>query len=162
MRMRNQWIVVIAVAFATLAVAGNVFAFTRAAVSQAESRRTAETAPWARPGVETTATTEAPHKTANDEAVMADSADDLRDDCSNEDQCADDAKRSDAFSNHGRLVSAGFLRASGYDEIAGPLGHAIREIARPDIESDGPPRSDRAEQNGDKDKNIPPAKGKNR
>jgi len=57
MRMRDQLIVIFAVAVATIAVGANVFAQTQAEDRRAENERVAIAAAWAQPIVPTTATT---------------------------------------------------------------------------------------------------------
>ena len=63
MRMRDQIIVIIAVVFATTAVAVNVFAQTRADDHRAENERVAIAAAWAQPFVPST--TSAPDTTSD-------------------------------------------------------------------------------------------------
>ena len=63
MRMRDQIIVIIAVVFATTAVAVNVFAQTRAEDHRAENERVAIAAAWAQPFVPST--TSAPDTTSD-------------------------------------------------------------------------------------------------
>ena len=71
--------------------------------------------------------------------------------------------------NHGQMVSS-YVHSLGCEEgLDGPRGSYIRQIAKPNIDEDGPPRSDRAEGNKDtppgqdkdeKDKDTPPGQDK--
>jgi hypothetical protein len=159
MRMRQQLIVVFAVVFATVAVGMNVYASTRA---DQRSQELALEMPVAsvldrgvfdtpRPADPSDDSTPPNHSNANHSNAPDDSRA-LSDVCPG---LTDDAA-DPAFSNHGRDVSA-FAAHIGYrDCVDGPPGALVREKARPEIERERPPRSDRAEERSSNDDKAPP------
>ncbi len=158
MRMRQQLIIVVAVVFATVAVGVNAFAAMRAADRHAQQlEQVIPVGSILDRGVfDTPPSYESPddsppsaHRTA------------LGDPCAPSDVCRDNDGNADELdvSNHGRDVSAfaahfGFI--VGED---GPPGALVREVARPDIDADGLPRSERAEERSKND-NSPPGQTK--
>jgi len=144
MRMRQQLIIAVAVVFATVAVGVNVFAATRAADLHAQQLdRVIPVASVLDHGVfEMPSPAPSAEDSPHPAAPITPS-----DPCNHSDVCrdhSDDVPGPD-LSNHGRTVSA-FAAHIGYlDGVDGPPGALVREIARPDIDADGPPRSDRAE-----------------
>ncbi|MEA3502480.1 MAG: hypothetical protein U9R47_06870 [Actinomycetota bacterium] len=175
MRMHNQMVVAIAVVFATVVVVATSYASTRTAMDrydQLASRPPLQnltiattttdttegpsiTAPPPRPE-QATAGTDRPGTPGTPETTSQDVPDcDL--------DLLDDADKS----NHGRLVSACIAQLREAGDFDGPPGAVIRDIARPDIENDGPPRSEQAEENnssGDKseDRATPPGQAKDK
>lgn len=171
MRMRQQLIIVVAVVFATVAVGVNVFASTRGAEQRAEKLAV-----------------EVPVASVLDRGVfdnrpLADPVDDteeLNDPCSKPGSCQggqpDDEEGTVSTHpyNHGLIVS-GYAKHIGYDEVAGPPGLMVRNIARLNGDKDGrhplgldkddkqPPGLDRSDQQPpgqDKDDKQPPGKNK--
>lgn len=165
MRVRNQVIVVVAVFVAVLALAANVLAYTRAVEQHAENRRIAAEAAWAEPFVipRTTSTSGSflPAATESDDPsgqAPAESPAEPSDGDAHEPQRGDKDEKCDKSTetsreprNHGCEVSSIASDPDFKDGIDGPPGAVISEIARPDVQNDGPPRSDRAEENQDKD-----------
>ncbi|MEN8113199.1 MAG: hypothetical protein ABFS21_02325 [Actinomycetota bacterium] len=137
MRFRSKLLLTIAAVFATVAVASNVFAVTRA---HQERSRASETplvfAPVPIPDpVETDPSSTSRSGFSEPSSVVP---------CGQRGACSDGPPDKE-LTNHGREVRA-FIHEMGYAEgIDGPLGAIIRTIARPD----GPPRSDRAQENLD-------------
>ena len=79
--------------------------------------------------------------------------------------CDVDQLNAEDLSNHGSLVSACVAQLKADGDFEGPLGQIVRDIARPDIENDGPPRSDQGEEHSSndkesKDKATPPGQNK--
>jgi hypothetical protein len=154
MRMRQQLIVVMAVVFATVAVGMNVYASTRA---DERSQELALEMPVAsildrgvfdtpRPADPSDDSTPPSHSNAPDDSRA------LADVCPGQ---TDDATDPD-LKNHGGEVS-GFAAHIGYRVcVDGPPGALVREVARPEIERDRPPRSDRAEERSNNDDKTPP------
>jgi len=165
MRMRDQLIIIIAVAVATIAVAANVFAQTRAADQRVEMEQEGLNAAWSYPVVEATRSTST--TPANDADAptprSADGENDARASCSDEEPCTIEEVLDRDFRNHGQMVAA-YVRALGFEEgLDGPRGSYVRQIAKPDIDNDGPPRSDRAAENqSEKDKDTPPGQDKDK
>jgi hypothetical protein len=154
MRIRQQLIVVVAVVFATVAVGMNVYASTRA---DQRSQELALEMPVAsvldrgvfdtpRPADPSDDSTPPNHSNAPDDSrALSDVCPGLTDDAADP-----------AFSNHGRDVSA-FAAHIGYrDCVDGPPGALVREKARPEIERERPPRSDRGEERSNNDDKTPP------
>ena len=163
MRMRDQLVVIIAVAVATIAVAGNVFAQTHAANLRVAMEHEGLEVAWSYPVMDASTSTvpASPDEDGDDRsdrpAASTASADSPAA-CTDEDPCTVEDVLEREFRNHGQMVSShiyflGF--AEGWD---GPRGSYVREIAKPNIEEDGPPRADRAEEN--KDKDTPPGQDK--
>ncbi len=176
MRMRDQLIVVIAVAVATIAVAANVFAQTRAADQRVEMEQEGLAAAWSYPDMNATTSTNPAEETDTrsgetpdgDDADHTDQtetsmpSDDAAAPCADEASCTIEEVLDHDFRNHGQMVSA-YIRALGFEEgLDGPRGSYVRQIAKPDIDNDGPPRSDRAAENQDKDKDTPPGQDKDK
>ena len=161
MRMRDQLVVVIALAVAIIAVAGNVFAQTRAADQRAEIEREGINAAWSYPVMDATASVsrDAEASAAEDEGTR--STDSSAEPCSDAEPCTIEDVLDHDFRNHGQMVSA-YVHALGFEEgLDGPRGSFVRQIAKPDIENDGPPRSDRAAENqAKKDNDTPPGQDK--
>jgi hypothetical protein len=177
MRMRDQLIVITAVVVATIAVAANVLAQTRAADRRAEIAQVGLAAAWSYPVVDIPTSTapaqsdSEPSQRRGDGHSEIEFADptgasvDSATSCSGKRRCASEEGSNDGtneepprvFMNHGRAVSA-YVHSLGFEEgVDGPRGAYVRQTARPDIESEGPPRSDRAEENQDsKDEKTPP------
>jgi hypothetical protein len=163
-RARSQAIVVVAVFVATIAVAANVFAHTFAAEQYAEGNRIAAEAAWAQPLASSTTTTQAATPPESDtgatstpltgEPSTEPSDDGASEPAGSDNKCKDREEDSDDFRNHGCEVSSFASDPDFKDGIEGPPGAVISEIARPDVQSDGPPRADRAEEN--RDRNVPP------
>ena len=154
MRMRQQLIIVVAVVFATVAVGVNVYAATRAADRQAQQlERVMPVASILDRGVVDTP----PSDDSPDESPPSAHRTAPGDPCAPSDMCSDNDGNADELdvSNHGRDVSdfaahIGFI--VGED---GPPGALVREVARPDIDADGPPRSEPAEERSKNDKTPP-------
>jgi hypothetical protein len=152
MRLHERILVTAAVVFATTAVAANVFAQTRANDERAR--------------LATTTMTFAPIPDGSDAGLAPSSGRDADLDASliaepTEDEAAGPgAPPWKEQSNHGLTVRAYILGELNFVEgVDGPPGAVIREIARPDVEEDGPPRSDQAEANLDaKVKKDPPGR----
>lgn len=156
MRMRQQLIVVVAVVFATVAVGMNVYASTRADERSQELAREMPVASVLdrgvfdspRPADPSDESTPPSHASApNDSRALSDVCPGLSGDAADP-----------ALSNHGRGVSA-FAAHIGYrDCVDGPPGALVREEAqaRPEIERNRPPRSDRAEERSNNDDKTPP------
>ena len=176
MRMRDQLVVVIAVAVATIAVAGNVFAQTRAADQRAQMEQEGLAAAWSYPVMDTTTSTNPVDETVTRSSETSDGdggdrtsltetstpSDDAATPCSDEGPCTIEEVLDHDFRNHGQMVSA-YVHALGFEEgLDGPRGSYVRQIAKPDIDADGPPRSDRAAENQDKDKDTPPGLDKDK
>ena len=173
MRMRDQLIVIVAVTVATVAVAGNVLAQTRAANQRIALEQAGLAAAWSYPLMDATTSQQpadsesAPARRHAEEVDGTDSAgqsetpDDPAIPCSGQRQCASGDETARGYVNHGRTVSA-YVHSLGFEEgVDGPRGAYVRQIARPDIENDGPPRSERAEENQDKkDETAPPGQDK--
>ena len=171
MRMRDQLVVIVAVAVATIAVAANVFAQTHAANQRVEMEREGLAAAWSYPVMDTTTSTNPIEETDTPSRETSDGddgdhkgqtetwtpSDDAVAPCSDEAPCTIEEVLDHDFRNHGQMVSA-YVRALGFEEgLDGPWGSSVRQIAKPDIDSDGPPRSDRALENQDKnDDRVPP------
>jgi hypothetical protein len=157
-RPRSQAIVVVAVFVATIAVAANVLAHTHAAEQYAEGNRIAAEAAWAQPLVwpTTTLQTSEPSTPPTGEPSFESSDDSASEPAGPDGKCKDREEDSDDFRNHGCEVSSFASDPEFKEGIEGPPGAVISEIARPDVQSDGPPRSDRAEEN--RDQNAPPAR----
>jgi hypothetical protein len=165
MRVRNEVIVVVAVFVAVLALAANALAHTRAVEQHAENTRIAAAAAWAEPFVvpTTTSTSEAsiPARSESDgplgEASTESSAEPSDDDAQElqrrdkDEKCDKSEETSEEPRNHGCEVSSFASDPDSKDGIKGPPGAEISEIARPEGQDDGPPRSDRAEENQDRD-----------
>ncbi len=155
MRMRQQLIVVVAVVFATVAVGMNVYASTRADQRSQELAREMPVASVLSRGVFDTPRPADP----SDDSTPPNHSNAPDDPCAQSDPCRGhsiDAPDPD-FPNHGREVS--FAVHLGYlDGVDGPLGALVRvrDVARPDIGADGPPRSDRAEERSSNDDKTPP------
>ncbi|MCL1693872.1 MAG: hypothetical protein M3096_09325 [Actinomycetia bacterium] len=158
MRMRQQLIIVVAVVFATVAVGVNVFAATRAADQHA--RQLEQTMPVASildHGVfETPPLADPP-----DDSAPPTNSDAPNNPCGSSDTCRDNNGNAYglAFSNHGREISAFVAHIGFVVGEDGPRGGIVSGEARPDIEADGPPRSDRAEERSSND-NAPPGQAK--
>jgi hypothetical protein len=158
MRMRQQLIIVVAVVFATVAVGVNVYAATRAADQR--SRQLEQTMPVASildHGVfETPPLADPP-----DDSAPPGNSNDPDDPCGSPDTCRDSQGNAYGltFSNHGREMSA-FAAHIGFvvGEDGPPRGLVHRE-ARSNIEADGSPRSDRADERSSSD-NAPPGQAK--
>ena len=176
MRMRDQLVVVIAVAIATIAVAVNVFAQTRAADQRIAMEQEGLAAAWSYPVMDTTTSTDPVDETDTRSGESSDGdggdrtsrtetstpSDDAEAPCADETSCTIEEVLDHDFRNHGQMVSA-YIRALGFEEgLDGPLGSYVRQIAKPDIDNDGPPRSDRAAENQDKDKDTPPGQDKDK
>ncbi len=176
MRMRDQLVVVIAVAVATIAVAANVFAQTRAADQRVQMGQEGLAAAWSYPVMDTTTSTNPAEETdrPNRETSDGDDGDDTGQTetstptdqaaapCSDEAPCTIEEVLDHDFRNHGQMVSA-YVHALGFEEgLDGPRGSYVRQIAKPDIDNDGPPRSDRAVENQDTDKDTPPGQDKDK
>ena len=182
MRMRDQLVVIIAVAVATVAVAANVFAQTQASDQRVAMEHAGLEAAWSYPVMEatvattTTSTSAAAVPTSSEEdddhgdrPGAATSSDDSRAPCSDEDPCTVQELLDRDFRNHGQMVSS-YVDSLGLVEgLDGPMGFYIRQIAKPNIDEDGPPRADRAEENKDTppgqdkdetDKDTPPGQDK--
>ncbi|MEN8233509.1 MAG: hypothetical protein ABFR89_01120 [Actinomycetota bacterium] len=142
MRLRRELVVLTAVVFATIAVAANVFAVTRAHEEQARlSTTTMVFAPI--PGYETTdlPAAERPNDDDGDRA--------------------DGAPRGKAPANHGQAVRAFLLELHSMEALDGPPGALIRTIAKPDGRAaDDPPRSARAQENLDAKEKDPPGRSR--
>jgi hypothetical protein len=166
MRMRDQLVVVVAVTVATVAVAANVFAQTRAADQRVEMEQAGLAADWSYPVVDiTTLPTRAdPDDIPGGEYSGGDGeGTESRETapCTKDSPCTIEEVLEQDFRNHGQMVSA-YVRALGFEEgVDGPRGSYVRQIARPDIDDDGPPRSDQAAAN-QKDKDTPPGQDKDR
>ena len=152
--MRQQLIIVVAVVFATVAVGVNVFASTRGA-EQRDQRLAAEI----------------PVASVLDRGVFDNrpvddpvgDIEELNDPCSEPGSCQGsqpDDEEGTAIThpeNHGLIVS-GYAKHIGYDDVAGPPGFVVRDIARLNGDRDGkhplglnkddkqPPGLDRADQ----------------
>lgn len=145
MRMRQQLIIVVALVFATVAVGVNVYAATRAADRHAlQIDQTMPVASVLDRGV----VESPPPANSSDEPPSAANAVAPDDPCESSEACHGAARNAPglAFSNHGRSVSAYAKHIGFVDGEDGPPGASVRDIARPDIKADGPPRSDRAEE----------------
>ena len=154
MRMRQQLIVVVAVVFATVAVGMNVYASTRADQRSQELAREMPVASVLDRGVFDSPRPADP----SDESTPPSHASAPNDSRAQSDVCPgqiDDATDPD-FKNHGGEVSD-FAAHIGYRVCEdGPPGARVREVARPEIERDRPPRSDRAEERSNNDDKTPP------
>ena len=144
--MRDQIIVIIAVAFATTAVAVNVFAQTRAEDHRAENERIAVAAAWAQPFVPST--TSAPDTTS------------------------DSTDESDTTASADNGVST----APGQNKVddCTPPGQFVRDQVGRDVEKNDPPGQDRdmcvppgldkdtppGQVDRDEEKNTPPGQDK--
>ena len=166
MRMRDQLVVVIAVAVATIAVAANVFAQTRAADQRVQMGQEGLAAAWSYPVMDNTTSTNPAEETDRPNRGTSDGddgddtgqtetstpTDQAAAPCSDEAPCTIEEVLDHDFRNHGQMVSA-YVHALGFEEgLDGPRGSFVRQIAKPDKENDGPPRSAQAVENqGDKD-----------
>ena len=154
MRMRQQLIIVVAVVFATVAVGVNVYAATRSANRQAQ--RLEQVMPVAsildRGVVDTP-----PFDDSPDESPPSAHHTAPGDPCASSDVCRGNDGTADELdvSNHGRDVSAFAAHIGFIVGEDGPPGALVRKVARPDIDSDGPPRSQRAEERSENDKTPP-------
>ena len=156
MRMRQQLIVVVAVVFATVAVGMNVYASTRTDQRSQELAREMPVASVLDRGVfDSPRPADPSHdSTPPNHASAPDDPRAQSDVCSGQ---TDDATDPD-FKNHGGEVSD-FAAHIGYLICEdGPPGASVREKAqaRPEIERERPPRSDRAEERSNNDDKTPP------
>lgn len=183
-RMREQLVVVIAIAVATIAVAANVFAQTRAANQRIEMEREGVNAAWSYPVMDATASMRrvaeaegsAVQSTGGGEDTGTRSGESAEPGASTEPAASSAAPCSDVepctieevldhnFRNHGQMVRA-YVHALGFEEgLDGPRGSFVRQIAKPDKENDDLPSSAQAVENqgdkdtppGQKDKDTPP------
>ena len=145
--MRQQLIIVVAVVFATVAVGVNVYAATRAADQYTlQLEQAMPVASVLNHGV----VESPPPVNSSDDLPPAANAAAPDDPCESSETCHGTARNAPglAFSNHGRLVSAYAKHIGFVDGEDGPPGASVRDVARPDVKADGPPRSDRAEERG--------------
>ncbi len=136
MKMRHQLIIIGAVMFATIAVAASVFAGVRTVAARQHQRAFTEIPIATTAGTDPAIATPMPDSTER-EAIREPARDHRR----------NEPGPPSARENHGRVVSA-FAAHIGFREgTDGPPGALVRTIARPNVQDDGPPRSDRAEEN---------------
>jgi len=132
MKMRHQLIIIGAVMFATIAVAASVFAGVRTIAARQHQRAFTEIPIATTAGTDPAIATPAPGSPEREPARA---------------HGRNEPGPQSARENHGRVVSA-FAAHIGFREgTDGPPGALVRTIARPNVQDDGPPRSDRAEEN---------------
>lgn len=165
MRMRRQLIVAAAVVFATLAVGVNVYASTRADQRSQQLDREMPVASVLDRGIFDTPRVTEPSNDSTVPGLSGQSG--LPGDP--DEPCAPPAERPGdtddgtvrSLSNHGRTLSSLVAGIGHRDCVDGPPGAVVSEHARPDVDAEGPPRSDRAEERSSSTHpSPPPSKGR--